>query len=278
MRTSVCRLVGVVLGLSFTLALASEPVLVQGEENGQGVLRVRNGECFAIVPEHVVGYGLNLFVAAADRTRASAEVENTFGDDIAIIRVHAQGRLDCGTGWTASPGLDARLRSAVAEGKTASIIRVRATGGLESYPVRVHGYDDRYIEVAPLGSDITIFQGVSGSRLLLGGLPAGMVMSVDSELGLIRVYRQDALTHLVARFFDTSGPRQMPAIDQPVEPLIAKAMATARTPIREEPSLWSPVVRWLLVGQSVAITGKVKGLPWLRTEEGYVRVNDMSMR
>ncbi|MHB0777663.1 SH3 domain-containing protein [Halomonas sp. WWR20] len=271
-------LIGLVLSGIATALPAAELVFIQGQENGQGVLRIRNAECFAIVPEHVVGHGLGLFVVTADRTQAPAEISSSFGEDIAILRVHSRGKIDCGVGWLASTDLDTSLQKAVSAGQTGTIVRVRATGGVESYPVRFHAYDDRYVDIVPLGEDITLFQGISGSRLLLDGLPVGMVMSVDAEQGLVRAYRQDALAHLVSRFFDTAGPTQMPAIEQPIEPLKTRAMISIRTAIREEPSAWSPVVRWLRVGHVIEITGKVKGAPWLRTEEGYVSVNGATLQ
>jgi hypothetical protein len=269
-------LVGGYLLLATTVSASADPVLVQGEEVGQGVLRVRSGECFAIVPEHVIGFGLGLRVMSAGRVWAQASLETTFGDDIAVIRVASQGKITCGTGWPVIDNLDATLTDAVSHSRQGSILRVRETGGIVSYPVLFTGLDDRHVEVRTVDQGDEAFKGVSGSQLLLNGMPVGMVLTTSN--GVVRAYRQDALSHLLARFFQTSGPSQLPPSDLPVEAHDGMAIVTARTAIREEPSQWSPVVRWLSVGQSIEITGKVTGLPWWQTREGYVRVRNTTAR
>ncbi len=269
-------LVGGYLLLATTLSASADPVLVQGEEVGQGILRVRSGECFAIVPEHVIGFGLGLRVMSPGRVWAQASLETTFGDDIAVIRVASQGKITCGTGWPAIENLDATLTEAVSHSRQGSILRVRETGGIVSYPVLFTGVDDRHVEVRTIDQGDEAFKGISGSQLLLDGMSVGMVLTTDN--GVVRAYRHDALSHLLARFFQTSGPSQLPPSDLPVEAHDGMAIVTARTAIREEPSQWSPVVRWLSVGQSIEITGKVTGLPWWQTREGYVRVRNTTAR
>lgn len=276
MRAIVQWLVGGFLLLATVQAAPAAPVLVQGEEVGQGVLRVRSGECFAIVPEHVIGFGLGLSVMSVGRVWAPASLETTFGDDIAVIRVASQGKITCGTGWASTDNLDTTLTEAVSRSRQGSILRVRETGGIVSYPVHFTGMDDRYVEVRIFDQADEAFKGVSGSQLLLDGMPVGMVLSTED--GIVTAYRHDALSDLLARFFQTSGPTQLPPSHLPVEPHGGVALVTARTAIREEPSQWSPVVRWLSVGQSVEITGKVTGLPWWQTREGYVRVRDITAR
>lgn len=50
---------GILAGLLVTVGAvqAAEGVLVSGATQGQGTLRARSGECFAITPQHVVGLG-----------------------------------------------------------------------------------------------------------------------------------------------------------------------------------------------------------------------------
>lgn len=260
MRAIVQFLMGGFLLLTILLSASAAPVLVLGEEVGQGVLRVRSGECFAIVPEHVIGFGLGLRVMSAGRVWAPASLETTFGDDIAVIRVASQGRITCGMGWPIIDTPEAILTEAVSRGRQGSILRVRETGGIVSYPVRFTGVNDRYVEVRAVDQESEAFKGVSGSQLLLDGMPVGMVLAIED--GVISAYRHDALSHLIARFFQTSGPGQLPPSDLPVEPHGGVAIVTEHTAIREEPSQLSPVVRRLSVGQSIEVTGKVTGLPW----------------
>lgn len=274
MRAMLKGLLGGYLLLATTLPASAEPVLVQGEQVGQGLLRVRSGECFAIVPKHVIGLGLGLRVMSMGRVWAQASLETTFSDDIAVIRVASQGKITCGIGWPVIDNLDATLTEAVSRNRQGSILRVRETGGIDSYPVRFIGVDDRYVEVRMADQMDEAAKGFSGSQLLLNGQQVGMVLVTEN--GVVRAYRYDALRHLVARFFPTSS--QIPSSDLPVEPHDGLAIVTARTAIREEPSQWSSVVRWLSVGQTVEVTGKVTGLPWWQTREGYIRVRSTTMR
>lgn len=261
---------GLLIGISLPLA-AQQQVLVKGVEQGQGTLRARGGECFAITPQHVVGLGMGLSVINAERIRAPAEPLTDFGDDIAVIRVAAEGRMPCGMGWPLNESLDDLLRQAVNRGREGVILRVRDTGGLESHAVRFSALDDRYVEVSLLTPNNEAFKGVSGSRLLLEGRPVGMVLS--TEMGAIRAYRQDALNQRIGEFFAVGGTR-LPSSTLPLEPRRGQVMATARTAVREEPSPWSPAVRWLEVGQSVELRAKVKSRPWWQVPGGYVRVRD----
>lgn len=245
-------------------ALAAEGVLVSGVEEGQGLLRARGGECFAITPQHVVGLGgSGLSVINAERTRAPAERLTDFGDDIAVVRVEAEGRMTCGRGWPRSDSLAPLLSEAVRLGRQGTLLRVRPTGGLESYAIRFSALDGRHLEARLITEDDAAFEGISGSQLLLDGRPVGMVL--NTLQGTLRAYRLDALERLVADVFHTT-----PAL--PLEPRRGRVIATTRTAIRESPDAWSPALRWLEVGQSIELRGKVQGRPWWQTDEGYVRV------
>lgn len=257
--------------LPMSLAIAAEGVLVSGIEEGQGLLRARGGECFAITPQHVVGLGgTELSVVNAERTRAPAEQLSNFGDDIAVIRVAAQGRLTCGRGWQSSESLGPLLSEAVRLGRQGTLLRVRPTGGLESHAVRFSALEGRHVEVQLITQHSDAFEGLSGSQLLLDGRQVGMVLSTLQ--GTLRAYRQDALERLVGDFFAVGAPR-LPADAHPLETRQGRVIVTARTPLREAPSPWSPTLRWLEVGQSIELSGKVQGRPWWQTPEGYVRID-----
>lgn len=276
MRRALQRMVIAGMMLAYAWPALAEPVLVEGLESGQGILRARSGECFAVTPTHVVGLGLGLEVVTTERVRAPAELVTDFGDDIAVIRVDARGRLSCGMGWPRPEPLDATLRDAVTQGRQGVILRVRDTGGVEAYGVRFVAVDHRHIEVMPLSPGAEAFKGMSGSQLMLQGQPVGMIL--NTEAGLIRAYRQDALNERIGRFFDSQGSPRLPPADLPIEPRQGSVVATTQTPIREAPSPWSPARRWLSVGQSIELTGKVVGLPWYQTPEGYIRMADTTTR
>lgn len=263
---------GILAGLLVTVSAvqAAEGVLVSGATQGQGTLRARSGECFAITPQHVVGLGgVGLTVTNAERVQAPAQHLGDYGDDIALLRVDATGRMTCGSTWPRSESLDERLEEAVRHGRQGTLLRVRPTGGLESHAVRFSALEAQHVEVTLLSPNSEAFQGISGSRLLLDGLPVGMVL--ETFQGTIRAYRQDALNRRIQQFFAADmGP--IPAGDLPLEARSGRVMVTARTTVRESPTPFSKAVRRLEVGQSIELRGKVKGRPWWQTPDGYVRV------
>ncbi|WP_152483482.1 hypothetical protein [Halomonas sp. THAF5a] len=264
------------LMMAFGWPALADPVLVAGLEYGQGVLRARSGECFAVTPKHVVGVGLGLEIVTTNRVRAPAELVTDLGDDIAVIRVDASGRLPCGMGWPRAESLGSTLQDAVTQGRQGVILRVRETGGIEAFGVRFASLAPRYIEVRPLSPDAEAFKGMSGSQLMLEGQPVGMVL--DTEAGLIRAYRQDALNDRIKDFFTIPGIHRLPPSDLPIEPFKGSAVITTRTDVREAPSPWSPAHRSLSVGERIELNGKVVGLPWYRTPEGFVRKADTTTR
>lgn len=274
MRYILCAILA---GLLLTLkgVQAAEGVLVSGATQGQGTLRARSGECFAITPQHVVGLGgVGLTVTNAERVQAPAQHLTNYGDDIAVIRVDAAGRLTCGSTWPRSEPLDERLEEAVRKGRQGTLLRVRPTGGVESHAVRFTALESRHVEVTLLTPNSEAFQGISGSRLLLDGSPVGMVL--ETFQGTIRAYRQDALNRRIQQFFAADlGP--MPAGDHPLEARSGRVMVTTRTTVRESPTPFSRAVRRLEVGQSIELQGKVKGRPWWQTPDGYVRVGDTAV-
>ncbi|MBZ9556914.1 MULTISPECIES: hypothetical protein [unclassified Modicisalibacter] len=217
--------------------------------------------------------GLDLEAVNADRTRAPAEALTNFGDDIAVIRVEAEGRLTCHSNWPRPDSLEERLHTAVAQGHKGVVLRIRETGGIESLPVRFTALDDRHIEAAPLILDREGFKGISGSQLLLDGRLVGIVLELTGKGRFIRAYRKDALDQRINGFFAV-GPPRMPTTALPVEIQHGHVMTTARTAVRQQPTPWSPVVRWLEVGESIELRGKVSGRPWWQTTEGYVRVRN----
>ena len=70
------RIVFLFIALSVSPLAWSEQVLVNGSEEGQGMLHVRNGECFAVTPDHVVRDAATLTVATENRSRAKLDNEN----------------------------------------------------------------------------------------------------------------------------------------------------------------------------------------------------------
>ena len=91
---------------------ATPPVFVEARENGQGLLRERNGECFVVTPEHVVAGSEEITVVAPGGSMR-ARMDTTFGADVAVrSRVVDRGRFGCGHAWDEGADLDALLTDA----------------------------------------------------------------------------------------------------------------------------------------------------------------------
>lgn len=267
-------LAGLLLMPAGDASWAAEGVLVSGATQGQGTLRARSGECFAITPQHVVGLGgVGLSVTNAERAQAPAQHLTDYGDDIAVIRVDAAGRMTCGSSWRRREPLDERLEEAVRLGRQGTLLRVRPTGGIESYAVRFSALDSRHVEVTMLTPSGEAFEGISGSRLMLDGRPVGMVLTTFQ--GTIRAYRQDALNRRIQDFFSGDEGR-IPSTDLPLEARHGRVVITTPTVVHETPTPFSRTVRRLSVGQRIELRGKIKGRPWWQTHDGYVRVGHTS--
>ena len=256
-------------------ASGAEQVLVRGDELGQGTLLVRNGQCFALTPFHVVEYAVDIQVAAADRTEVPARLETDLGSDIALLRVEARGRLPCAMDWSGGDALNAGLERAAARRAPATIRRVLETGGISTLGAVVTGYSRRYLDLAPETPGDDAFQGVSGSTVLLEGQPAAMVLSVDGDNGGIRALRWDALDHLLDGYLPAGTRVDIPATELPVANTDALTQVARLTAIHAEPDPFAPVVRRLQVGEQVHVTGRVQGRPWWRVEDGFVPVPDL---
>lgn len=275
-------ILGLICLVGLSRAEASEPVMVTAKQQGQGVLRANRDQCLLVAPDHVLGTGYAITLTDRHRVLAEADRLTTIGPDLGIARVRPGPQLDC---FAPRPiqDLGEVLDTAVMRQSLGTLLRVRETGGIETFAVRFSGLDQHYVHVTPTTPGVTLQKGISGSQLLLEGDPVGMVQTIDSVANSISAYRFDALQHLLSY----SYPQPESTDETPSVRKIDKdgasapntlVIATTRTAIREQPDRWSHVIRWLETGEATRVQGKVQGIPWLMTADGYIYQGDVITR
>jgi uncharacterized protein YjbI with pentapeptide repeats len=175
-------------------------VFVRTQEDGQGLLRARNQECFVITPLHAVRQAQDadrILLVAQGRVERYARFEADYGNDVAVLRVEADRPLACPSEWNPGERLSELLRNAL-EGVIESM---REDGSPQRHFVRITGYDDRSVSVRAVQQGDALRRGLSGSRLVIAGVPAGMLQQVDNQTGEGVVLRHDFLTDLLHSFF-----------------------------------------------------------------------------
>ncbi len=245
-------------------AVAGDRVFVRGSEEGRGVLRERNGECFVITPEHVVDSSARIRVIDEKRHEVSARFEASYAPDLTVLRL-AAGPVSCSFLWDKGRGLSARLAKAT----VAVVLAQGATGATERFYMRVVSHSDRTVTIRPQSGDDRLRQGLSGSMVEIAGRPAGMLMQVDAETGEGLVFRQDYVTSVMAPFFAVkAGKKVARAEGFHVEQKRFSALVTKGTAIRAGPSVLARSIRQLRVGVVVNVTGRVTGRNWYRIDGG----------
>lgn len=238
-------------------------MFVEATENGQGLLRERNGECFVVTPKHVVEGSGDVTVVAAGRLEAAGRLDTTFTEDVAILRVVDRGRFACGAPWDEAHGLEAVLGEAL----DGVLVTTTATGAVQRRFVRIVGWAHGSIRVRPATDGDALFQTLSGGLLEIGGRPAGMLLSVNATSGAGTVLRMDHLSGIVRGFFDVRPADALAtASGYTLRPLRFRAMAAERTRIFLQPDRMSATLATLDVGQTFEVTGQVNERLWFRIE------------
>jgi hypothetical protein len=200
---AVCAMGAGLLGyVTHPQTLDAQSVALRGPDVvGQGLLRPRGiGECFVVAPHHVVARAGVIQAVAENGETAEVSVLRPFvRADLAILEQRSGPALPCPP-WSVPPDLSARLSDA----SVGAVLRLRNEDGLFFMPVWIRHVGVETITIAPRDAD-RLESGMSGSQLLVGGVFAGVLLSVDAESGRGNVLRSDAIDRLVNSFF--TGPR-----------------------------------------------------------------------
>ncbi|HRP88266.1 MAG TPA: hypothetical protein PLS34_12230 [Gammaproteobacteria bacterium] len=169
-------------------------------EVGQAWLMHSAGRCFAVLPYHVAEETSvpSLLREGARGLRGEAVEVVDLGDDAAIAALSGGISQDCGYSIGSIPrSVDRRLR----DGGLGTLRSVNGDGTLGRLAVTVVDDDGAgLLRVMPTMEGERIRKGHSGSLLLLGDQPVGMLLSVHARSGVGTVMRTDALLAKVDGF------------------------------------------------------------------------------
>jgi outer membrane protein assembly factor BamB len=193
------QLASVACALSMVSPAPAGDLFLMGDRVGYGIVRTQGEACFAVAPSTVASGSETLHAMLPGVFRLPAEVVRIFDAGIAIVRVGDDGAACDGANWEQGENLEATLERT---GIGALQIRL-GDGTVGNMHVHVDEIDPAGFFISPLGELDRLMEGMVGSRILLEGSAAGMLLSVDEAQNRGRVIRQDELSNLIAPFFDS---------------------------------------------------------------------------
>ncbi|MCO6411377.1 MAG: hypothetical protein J5I92_01410 [Thiogranum sp.] len=162
-------------------------------EIGQAYLTHYAGQCLALLPKHVVDEtGVPAFLREGDTPLLGEAAGVTdLGDDLAIAEVNGAITTDCGFSMsTISRAVDRRIQ----DNGLAVIRSVNGDGTIAQLAVTIIDDDGRnLLRVQPTNADNPMRKGHSGSLLMIGKAPVGMLLSVHARSGVGTVLRLDRM-------------------------------------------------------------------------------------
>lgn len=169
-------------------------------EAGQAYLTHHAGRCLALLPTHVVAEtGSPAFLReGTDGLRGEAIAVHDLGDDLSLAELAGSVTRECGFGLgTLSRAVTRRIR----ESGVVVLRSVNGDGTLGQVSVAVVDDDgERWLRVRPTNSADQLRKGQSGSLLLAGKAPVGMLLSVNARHGVGKILRFDAALTRVDAF------------------------------------------------------------------------------
>jgi hypothetical protein len=207
------RMVALAAGLAAMLAMplaqAQQAVVRSYDapelEVGQAWLMHSAGRCFAVLPFHVAQETSvpSLLREGLRGLRGEAAEVVDLGDDAAIATLSGGISQDCGYSIGSIPrSVQRQLR----DGGLGTLRSVNGDGTLGRLAVTVVDDDGAgLLRVMPTMEGERIRKGHSGSLLLLGDQPVGMLLSVHARSGVGTVMRTDALMTKVDAYVRGGG-------------------------------------------------------------------------
>ncbi|MFT3759992.1 hypothetical protein [Thauera sp.] len=174
-------------------------------EVGQAFLARHGSDCLAILPQHVVQeVGRPALLREGKppligETRSAADL----GNDLAVLRIEGGISGACGAGALSIRRDIARL---LQQGRLGTLRSVNGDGTIAQLAVTLVDDDGHsLLRIQPTHPDNPIRKGLSGSLLMIDGIAAGMLLSVNARSGIGTVMRIDALLARVDRHLLTAG-------------------------------------------------------------------------
>ncbi|MCF6317863.1 MAG: hypothetical protein L3J83_01070 [Proteobacteria bacterium] len=175
--------------------MAQEVVYVSADQNGQGILRMANNNCYLISPSHVIGFASEVNIINSMRNDVVATMESEYPPDISVSKLKVPS--SCRSQWPSSRW----IKKDLAKIEESAIVTRQADGSLKRRYVLITEYDDMYIRVRPKFKDDSLFQGLSGSALVKNGKLLGQLMSIEANTNIGNVLRQDFIDGILKNRF-----------------------------------------------------------------------------
>ena len=210
MRYTTSGLVALLLLIILEPATAQQ-TLVRSYENsaleiGQAYLSHYGDRCLAILPTHVAKEAGDIAAFLREGTGSllgESVAVSDLGDDVSVADVSGGITADCGYSTMAvSRAVGSRIKA----NALASVRSVNGDGSIAQLSVTIVDDDgERFLRVQPTNDMNQLRKGQSGSLLMSGDTPIGMLLSVDARFGVGKVIRLDKMFEKVDRFVSGGG-------------------------------------------------------------------------
>lgn len=194
-RRRACALIALLSGVA---PVAAQQAVVTTQdasalEIGQAFLAHHGGQCYAILPTHVVTEaGRPALRREGTQGLLGESIDHAdLGDDLSLARVAGGISSDCGTSALSIRRAVERL---LQQGRLGTLRSVNGDGTVAQLGVTIVDDDGRgTLRVQPTHQGNPIRKGLSGSLLLIDGVSVGMLLSVNARSGIGTVVRIDTL-------------------------------------------------------------------------------------
>lgn len=175
-------------------------VNVPGGNEGRGILKSREGECFVIVPNHVVkDYDLDkIGIIGEKKVKSFASVEHPYKEDLAILRIESGGTQKC-TEWNVEV-----TYANLIDNNTSGFVEYRESdGSVQKAEVEIIGATSEDIQIQKKDAMSVFMKGWSGSSFFVtnNGVRTymGMLYEIEGRKG--HVMRADHMFNVMTSFF-----------------------------------------------------------------------------
>lgn len=225
-RWSAHRIAPFIASLLLPFSTAAQQAVVTTQDSaaleiGQALLAHYGGQCFAIMPTHVVRETKQPALRREGMPALLGESIDAFdlGDDVGIVGVAGAISAECGSGALT---IQRSIERLLQQGRLGTLRSVNGDGTVAQLAVAIIDDDGRgLLRVQPTHQDNPIRKGLSGSLLMIDGVAIGMLLSVNARSGVGTVVRIDALmskvdAHLMKQ--SDSKPRPPKPVSTPSTP------------------------------------------------------------
>lgn len=195
------------LALCLPATALAQQALVRSFENanleiGQAYLSHYGARCVAVLPTHVVEESGDVAAFLREGQDGLLGESNAFadlGDDVSVADLTGGITGNCGySSLAVSRGVASRVRA----NAIASIRSVNGDGSIAQLSVTIVDDDGHtFLRVQPTNDVNQLRKGLSGSLLMSGDTPIGMLLSVNARFGVGKVIRFDKMFDKIDAFF-----------------------------------------------------------------------------